>query len=68
MDQPVDDCRRHLFVVEDSHPSAEFKVRCDDHAPSLVAVGYDLEEQLRRLTVQRDVSPFVADEKVQLPE
>ena len=43
MDQSVDDRRRHLFVVEDSHPPAEFKVCCDDHAPSLVAVGYDLD-------------------------
>lgn len=44
--------RRHLLVVEDSNPSAEFKVRIYYLAPSFEAVRNDLEEHQRRFPVK----------------
>ena len=46
MYKPVDHCRCHLFIVEDSDPAAEFQIGRYYHAPPFVAVRYDLKKDL----------------------
>ena len=66
--QSIYNCYRHLFVTKDATPTTELKVRRYYHAYAFIAVGDDLKQQLRSLAIQRYVSPFVADQEVQLGE
>ena len=51
VDDAVDDRGGHVAVAEHVAPPAEFQVRGEHHAPGLVAVGYDLEQEARAFDV-----------------
>ncbi len=61
VDDAVDDRGGHVTVAEHVAPPAEFQVRSEHHAPGLVAVGYDLEQEARALDVDGQVAQFVND-------
>ena len=66
--QPVYDGRGQLVVPEHRAPLAELDVGRHDHAPLLVAVAHDLEQQARPLDVERHVAELVQDEQVGPPQ
>ncbi|PBC66310.1 DNA invertase Pin-like site-specific DNA recombinase [Streptomyces sp. TLI_235] len=59
VDEPVDHGGGDGLVAEGLSPPSEGLVRGDDHAGSLVSVRDELEEQVRRLRLERDVADLV---------
>ena len=59
MHDPVDKGRRQLIVPENHAPFAEFDIRRDYQAPSLIAIAQHLEQKARAFLVQRHVSELV---------
>ena len=68
MDQSVKNSTGDHVIKENPIPFAEFKIGGYDHAPFLITVCNQLEEQLRAFSVKRYVSPLVTYEKVKLVE
>jgi len=63
VDEPVDHGCGDDVVAEDFAPPAERFVGRHDEAGSFVAVGHQLEEQVRGLGLERDIADFVDDEQ-----
>lgn len=57
---------RQLFVAKDAAPTAELKVRRYYHAYAFIEVRDNLKQQLCFLAIQRYISPFAADQGLQL--
>lgn len=55
MDQPVDNSTGDHFIKEDSVPFTELKIGSNDHAPFLIAVGYDLKEEYYPFPIEWDI-------------
>lgn len=66
MEYPVQDSRGDHRVSEDLVPLREAAVGGQDQGPLLVAAGDELEEQMRAVTVDRDVADLVDDEELGL--
>ena len=64
MNQSIDDGTGDFFVAENTVPFAEIEIGRDSDTLVLVSLRDHLEKQLRALSVQRNVSPFVAYQKV----
>jgi len=52
MDEPADERGGQPVVVDHRVPLSELEVRGDSHAPTLVTVGYHLEQKLGRVAMQ----------------
>ena len=63
VDEAVDHGGGDDVVAEDLAPTAEGLVRGDDESGSFVAGGDELEEQVRRFGLERDVADLVDDEQ-----
>ena len=66
MEDPVQDGRGDHRVAEDLVPLGEAAVGGQDQGSLLVAAGDELEEQMRAVTVDRDVADLVDDEELGL--
>jgi len=64
MRQAIKQGRRHPLSLEDLLPFAEWKVRGDQQARSLVAIREDLEQQLGAGAIERQIPKLVADQQV----
>jgi hypothetical protein len=62
VDEPVDHGCCNDFVTEHLAPAAERLVGSDDQGGALVARGDELEEQVRRFGLERDVADLVDDQ------
>ncbi len=58
----------HVAVAEHVAPPAGFQVRGGHHAPGLVTVGYDLEQESGALDVAGQVAQFVDDRRFGLAD
>jgi len=54
--QPIDHRRGHLVVGENRTPFRKLEVRGDDETPPFIAVGYDPEQEMRALLIDRHVT------------
>jgi hypothetical protein len=63
VDEPVDHGCCNDFVTEHLAPAAERLVGSDDQGGAFVARGDELEEQVRRFGLERDVADLVDDEQ-----
>jgi hypothetical protein len=68
MDEAVDRRRRGHWVLEGPIPLAEEEVAGDDHAPALVALGEEREEDFHLLAALLDVADVVEDDGVEAVE
>ena len=64
VDEPVNEGCCETVVAKDGIPLAEFQIGSDDEAPPLIAVGDDLEEQLRAVLVQGDEADLIHDDEL----
>jgi len=64
VDEPVDERRGQPVVVDHRVPMPELEVRGDGHAPTLVTVGYHLEQKLGRVAMQGQEAQPVHDEQI----
>ena len=62
----VDQRGGHVLVAEHASPAGELDVRGVDHAPGLVGIRYDLEQEPRTLLVDRHVAELVDDQEPRL--
>lgn len=60
--------RRHAFALEDLAPIAEGQVAGNHQASAFVAVGEDLEQQLRSRPAERQVTQLIHDQQIELVE
>ena len=63
VDESVDHGGGDDVVAEDFSPAAEWFVAGDDQGRSFVAVGHELEEQVRGFGLEGDVADFVDDQE-----
>ena len=68
VDQTVYHCRSHLFICKNTSPFGEFQICGQDQALALLTVGYDPEQQLGAILVDRDIPPFIKDQQIQFPQ
>ena len=59
----VDQRGGHVLVAEHASPAGELDVRGVDHAPGLVGIRYDLEQEPGTLLVDRHVAELVDDQE-----
>ncbi len=59
----VDQRGGHVLVAEHAPPAGELDVRGVDHAPGLVGIRYDLEQEPGTLLVDRHVAELVDDQE-----
>jgi len=64
VDEPVDESRGQPVVVDHRVPLSELEVRGNGHAPTLVTIGYRLEQKLRRVAMQGQEAQLVHDEQI----
>ena len=57
MNKPVDHCRGHLVICKDAAPLGKLQVCRQQETLTLVAVGYHTEQELRTVTIDRDIAP-----------
>ena len=62
----VDQRGGHVLVAEHASPAGELDVRGVDHAPGLVGIRYDLEQEPGTLLVDRHVAELVDDQEPRL--
>lgn len=62
----VDQRGGYVLVVEHASPAGELDVRGVDHAPGLVGIRYDLEQEPGALLVDRHVAELVDDQEPRL--
>ena len=62
----VDQRGGHVLVAEHASPAGELDVRGVDHAPGLVGIRYDLEQEPGALLVDRHVAELVDDQEPRL--
>ena len=66
--QAIENGGGHHRVAEDRAPLPDGAVRGDQHAAALVSAGDELEEQVRRIRVERQVAELVDDQQLRLGE
>jgi len=64
VDEPVDHRGGHDVVAEDLSPAAERHVRGGQDGALFVAAGDQLEEQVRGVRIERDVSDLIDDQQL----
>lgn len=64
MYQAVNHRCRHLVIREDTAPFGKFKICGQDQTLTLIAVGYDPEQQLGTLFVYRNIAPLIQNKQV----
>ena len=62
----VDQRGGHVLVAEHASPAGELDVRGVDHAPGLVGIRYDLEQEPGTLLVDRHAAELVDDQEPRL--
>ena len=62
----VDQRGGHVLVAEHASPAGELDVRGVDHAPGLVGIRYDLEQEPGTLLVDRHVAGLIDDQEPRL--
>ena len=63
--ESVQQCAREPLRAEDLRPLVEGKVGGDEYGPSLVALAYDLEEELSPGLGEGNEAQFVDDEQLE---
>ena len=63
--EAVEQRGRHPLVAEDLVPAGELQVGRHQHAPAVVALAEELEEELRPLGVEGQVAEFVNNNKIE---
>lgn len=66
MGQPIEKCRRHPFISENLRPVGEIQIRGDPHAGPFVTFREELEEELRRISGERQIPQLVDQDQVEL--
>ncbi len=66
--EPVEDCGGDHRIGEHHAPFGNAAVRRDQHGPGLIAPADQLEEQVCRVGLQRQVPEFVDDQQLRLRE
>jgi isopentenyl phosphate kinase len=64
--QAIENRRRHHLVAEHLPPLLDGAVGADQHTALLVASGDQLEEQMSRLRLQRQVAQLINDQQLGL--
>lgn len=62
--EPVKQGGCHPFSLEDLLPFAEWQIRRDQRAASLVTVRENLEQQLRAAATEAQIAKLVTDQQV----
>jgi len=68
MQQPVEDRGGDDGVSEHAAPLADRAIAGDQHAAALVAARHQLEEQMRRIGLERQVAELIHDQQLGLGE
>jgi hypothetical protein len=61
--QPIEDRRRHDWIGEHRSPLGDAPVRRDQHGAGLIAPADQLQEQMRRVGLERQVTEFIDDQQ-----
>jgi hypothetical protein len=64
MHQPIDHSGGHVLVVEDRHPPGELQVGRQYDASSFIAVGDNLKQEPRPITVDRYIATLIEYKQV----
>jgi len=63
---PVQNRSGHLFIVEDIDPAGKLDIGVDDQRIAFITLGDHLKQQLGADSIQRYVTPLVANQKFRL--
>jgi hypothetical protein len=66
VEQPIEDRGRHHRIAEHLAPFADRTIGSDQHAAALVAARDELEEEMRRVGLERQVAELVDDQQLGL--
>ena len=68
MSQPVQQCRREMFLPHHRIPIPEFEFRGNDDRAAFVECRAELEEQIGSVTVKGNEAKFIQDQEIVLTD